>query len=239
MYEREIAELRERIQSSADAWDALGHIGPGATDEHLLTILRLRTFDVDRAAQLILDQVAHRRKHGLDALADMTASDVLGCDESVVAYFLPSWCDGIDRNGHPAYWIKMGRFEIHKVLEHTTFERLQTWHFRERELMMRALRERNMSTITVVIDMSEWHLSLMTPSSMRWVTSLLLADTELLAAYVGRIAILNVPFLFSITWAALSPFMTAATHQKITLVSSAYCARALLTELFDVLPDGY
>lgn len=97
-------------------------------DGCLLRFLRARQFNVPKALSMVEAHVKWRNDYEVAGLKHMRPSDILGCDERVVHYFLPSLQEGFDLQGRPVQWAKQGALYYHELIKHAPRERLIRYH---------------------------------------------------------------------------------------------------------------
>ena len=114
-------------------------------DEHeylrSLRFLRARKFDVAKAFTLVSSDVEWRADKL--SLRRRTSVDVLGSDSLSMYNYFPTWMQGYDKQQRPVSYRQFGKFEIGKVLQLTTMEKLIRFHAWETEAAVRIGLERS------------------------------------------------------------------------------------------------
>lgn len=217
----------------AGLWAELSRLAlKPAEDEHglLLIFLSLRDDDVDGALAMVTANLGWRASLGLDAFAGRPLAEVSGCDEAVVRYRYPAWYDGVDRDGRPVGWAKLGGVDIAAAAKQVSLEQLKMVHLWEREQMLRRLRAARFGCFTLVLDLKHWQARLMSRQALGFVQELLGLDTELFAQRVYAVYVINAPQLFAACFAALAPFLSARMLAMVHLHSSEAVWRPALLE---------
>jgi hypothetical protein len=216
-------------------------------DAYLLRFLRARKFDVPKALAMLLAHLEWRERIGVDAMAARPQSEALGCDESILRYYLPALHVGEDKQGRPVLWSKHGAFEVDSLLLHTTTERLSLSHVWEQEQITRRLREQSLkhsariSQVSAIVDLGGWHTGLMSRASMSYITEQVSTDSDNYPERQGCAILINVPIVFSLCWAVIAPMLDPVTKAKVQIFSSERYWKPALLELMelDQIPEEY
>lgn len=216
--------LCDRLQRENVTWNSLED-----EDEFLklLRFLRARAFDVDKAFQMLRDDVQWREEEDRLKLRNETATDVLNCAdlEKMFGYF-PTWIQGYDKQLRPVSYRKFGKFEIWNILKLTTMDRLIRFHAWETEQALRKMYDTshrvgyNIETFVVVVDASGWRMSLATNDAFVFIKAMATTDSNYYPERLGTVIVINAPFALSFAWKIIQTFLDNVTKRKIRILST-------------------
>jgi hypothetical protein len=213
----------------------------------LLRFLRARQFDVDKAFVMLKNDIEWRSCEGRSILVNQSSKDVLECDIHEMFQYFPTWIQGHDRQQRPIAWRQFGKFEVWNVLKLTTMERLVAFHAWEAEQAIRLVKLQcsiscyNIETFVVVIDASGWGLHLATPDAFRFIQGMAATDSDHYPERLGKLIIINAPYVLSFAWKIISSFLDEVQKSKIKICASQSEWFPELLQLMDEdqIPEQY
>lgn len=215
---------------------------PEETEDHLLLrFLRARKFNVKKSLSMLQKDLEWRDEKKVLSLRDAKEEQVLGCSLSIFSPLLPIWHQGHDRVGRPVIYKKFGSFEIWKITQHTSLENLVMHHVWSMERYMALCRANTkrlgymVETVTLVIDAAGWGLSLFTREATSYLRQISNIDSDHFPERLGRIIVVNAPYLLSVAWKVISAWLDVKTREKIQILRGPYYYEPVLKELID--PD--
>ena len=226
--ERALALLRERLQESGRMSQVKMEVRrPAETvDTFLLRFLRARDFEVEAAYEFLVEDLSWRAKKDVHALKTKTLAEVLGCSEEDAATVMegfPSYQHGFDRSGMPVIYRAYGEFEIWKMTKLTTVDRLVDLHIWENEHSLDAMNARARETgeaveaLFVVIDAADWSIMQATGEAIRYLKGLADADSNHFPERLGRLFVINAPFMLTSVWNIVKTWLAPRTIEKIQI----------------------
>jgi hypothetical protein len=191
-----------------------------------LRFLRARRFDVAKTMEMVRADAEWRADNDVAQLQCQTVYEVLQCDLSVVYTYFPTWTAGFDREGKPVSWRQFGTFDIDRVLQVTTMERLIDFHVWTNEQLLRLMHAKgkltgtNLETFTVVVDAAGWQLSLANQAAYTFVKTLVQLDSDHYPERLGTLLVINAPAALSVAWRAVAGFMDDTQKAKMKIYST-------------------
>jgi hypothetical protein len=213
----------------------------------LLRFLRARQFDVEKAFDMLKEDIEWRETEDLYNLKYQAASDVLNCDLKEMFRYFPTWVQGYDKQLRPIAWRQFGKFEIWNVLKITTMEKLVRFHAWEAEQALRLMHEQtlktgyNIETFVIVIDAAGWNLGLATSDALTFIKGMAYTDSLHYPERLGLLIIINAPYVISFTWNIIKTFLDEVTKNKIQIHSTQSTWFPVLCQYIDVdqIPQAY
>lgn len=205
-----------------------------------LRFLRARKFDVVKAHAMVKADIAWRADKL--TLRRRTSVDILGCDSLSMYAFFPTWMQGFDKQLRPVSYRQFGKFEIGKVLQLTTMERLIRFHAWETEAAVRISLERsralgyNVETFVLVVDASGWSLKLATQDAFTFIKGMASTDSDHYPERLGTMLLINAPSVLSFAWRVIQTFLDDVTRAKIRIMGSD--PKEWQPVLFDLIDRG-
>jgi hypothetical protein len=208
-------------------------------DNQLLRFLRARQFDLDNAAKMFNEYLAWRAEFGTDQIIATfefpELSKVLEC--------YPRCYHKTDKYGRPIYVERLGMANVTQLFKITTSERLLKNHVYGYEKLVNyrlpacSLKQGCfLEQSTTILDLKG--VSLSTFSS---VYSLVSQVSTIAQNYypemLGKMYIINAPYLFSTVWSLVKVMLHPVTQRKIAIVGSSYLPALQETIPLENIPD--
>eukprot|EP00939_MAST-03C_sp_MAST-3C-sp1_P001595 g1595.t1 len=202
-----------------------------------LRFLRARKFSAPKAIDMLTEAYEFKtKKINVMDLREMTAKDVLGCDEGKVNRYWPQYIHGTDRQGRLVAIFKAGLIDAKSLLKLVSIEkftRYLVWRMELTRKLMAMNRERTgyfSESLLLIFDMTGFSIS----RYNREVQKCIQRFTEVLQNYYpesnGATFVINTVTLFKVVWSFASRLLDARTRRKISILSSDYA-----DELHDVV----
>ncbi|KAI9024003.1 CRAL-TRIO domain-containing protein [Hyaloraphidium curvatum] len=220
---------------------------PYETVEHLLLrFLRARSYNVSAAWQMLKADLDWREENDIASLTSRSPDDVLGCPVGVMFEQMPIWVQGFDRKGRPVVYRGFGHTWVSRVLERTTLDGMLNYHTYLNEVFCEALGPASekaghlVDTFTFVVDARGWHVGLATKAAYGFLRGMSVSDAAHYPERLGRIVVINSPFLIHTAWRIISAWLDPVTRAKVSIVSEKD-TKAVLDELIapEELIDDY
>ena len=221
----QVNAVRQVLQAAKD--ENLSGFSSSGDDENAclkaLRFLRARRFDVEKTMEMVRADLEWRADNDMTQLQCQTVYEVLQCDLSVIYMHFPTWVQGTDREGKPVSWRQFGAFDIDRVLQVTTMERLIDFHLWTNEQLLRLMHAKgkitgtNLETFTMVVDAAGWHLGLATQAAYTFVKTLVQLDSDHYPERLGLLLVINAPAVLSVAWRVVAGFLDDTQKAKIKI----------------------
>eukprot|EP00466_Bigelowiella_natans_P009741 jgi/Bigna1/137800/aug1.41_g12508 len=215
---------------------------PSSSEEREQTLcrfLRARKFDVEKSFKMLKDDIDWRKEKDVVALKAQSEKEVLKCDPALLHHYLPVWHQGVDKQNNPVVYKKFGNFEIWNVTKETTIENLVDYHLWQMEHYVDLIHENTkkcdhlVETLTMVIDAKDWRLSLFTNESTKFLYRISKIDSDHFPERLGRLIVVNAPYVLSVAWKVIRGWLDPKTQQKIQIVRGPEEYEPVLKGLID------
>lgn len=193
----------------------------------LLRFLRARKFDVDKAFEMLKNDVEWRSHDSRKNLRLQTAEQVLQCDLTEMYKYFPTWVQGYDKQHRPISWRQFGKFEIWNVLTLTSMENIVKFHAWESEQAIRLMEEQsirtgyNIETFIIVVDAAGWGLRLATSDAYTFIKGMISTDSDHYPERLGMCIVINAPYALSFAWKVIAPFIDEVSKAKIKILGGS------------------
>jgi len=150
---------------------------------------------------------------------------------------------GLDREGRPISFEKYGRADAATMISLLTPEEYLRVHiYKFQNLLMKAEEssktlDKNIETFTLVLDLEG--IKMDTRKTNDFLTVCSLNDADNYPERLGRMIIINTPWVFSFIWKIVAPFIDAKTKSKISIVYGKYTDDLLKYIPMESLPKEY
>ncbi|TPX33606.1 hypothetical protein SmJEL517_g03587 [Synchytrium microbalum] len=231
--ETALAEFKSKL-SAIGAYDPAKH-----SDHLLLRFLRARKFNLDNARKMWLDCEKWRKEFGIEEL--MKTFDFPEAAEVRAIY--PRFYHKADKMGRPIYIERFEKCDLTKLWQVTTPDRMIRNHVYEYEKLINFRLQacsikagRHLEQSCTILDLKGVGLS-----SFKSVYTLVQQVSTISQNYypemLGRMFIVNAPFLFTGVWALVKPMLDEVTVNKISILGASYQEELLKAIEKDNLPD--
>jgi len=208
----------------------------------LLRYLRRCSFDVNKAAVMVRESVLYKNKIGLDKIRTMSAEEILGCPESHVNQYFPSFSHGLDKQGRIVTIYRAGLFDIDSLLENTTEERFlmyTVWRMERIRAMMGQLHCNTgyfSDSQLLIFDQTGFSITRFTSKMRNFVPRWIALLEDHYPEANGTTFVVNAPWLFSAVWAFAYPFIPKITALKISICGTDFQESLFATVMPKMLP---
>ena len=210
-------------------------------DYMLHRFLKARKSDVGKAMTMFLDYIEWRKESCVDEITKNYCFQ----EAAKVAEFYPRFYHKTDKLGRPVYFEILGKMHVDKLFSITTPERLIKGYIREYEKLLNyrfvacGLKEnKHIAQGCSILDLKGVPLSQF--NQVRKVVQQVSAVAQnYYPETLGKMLIINAPFLFKGIWSIVKPMLDENTVAKISVLGSNY--ESELQELIDKenLPEKY
>jgi len=152
-------------------------------------------FNVETTAKLLNEHMAWRKENKID---DFLGRELKKSD--VIKRLIPYSYNGFDVEGRPIYWEKTGKIHAQGVMKQITYEDYLDSHIYGFEFLTKRMEEQSaklgkrIDTICAVFDLDG--VGFQHRSAVPWIASLFSFDQVHYPGIVGRVIILNSPWMF-------------------------------------------
>ena len=189
--------------------------------------LRARNFDVDKALEMLTEDLQWREDYGILHLRQQQPADFCkGFDPNELFARLPILLEGIDNLHRPVIYKMFGAAcEISTLLKTTdeaTLIRYHIWQNEQSLMELRRLSEKyqhNIETWQIVIDAAGWHLGLANSASMSFLKAIASIDSAHYPERLGRLTVVNAPWTLSGVWRVIRLWLDERQKKKIAIMS--------------------
>lgn len=215
VYDQVVAELKADGVFSEERHDAY----------FICRFLRARKFDPAKSKQMIADYEKWRKEFGVEEIVRTFQYE--DADRQVQEIY-PRFYHGVDKEGRPIYIEVLGKLDVKKMMGITTTERILQGFvyefektFSQRFPGCSQVAGRHIETSFTILDLKGVGLFQL-PS----VQSILRDITHISKTYypecVGKIFIINAPFIFSASWRLITPLIDEVTVKKISIMGGSF-----------------
>ncbi|PFH54084.1 glycoside hydrolase family 71 protein [Amanita thiersii Skay4041] len=208
----------------------------GTDDDTLLRFLRARKFDLKLAKKMLRDCQDWRKTvegYGIDKLYRQI--DPFDYPERQAVF--ECWPMWFHKRGRPLNIHQLGNLDLPRLFKTCTPERhwqsvLVNCESLTREILPAASRgaERTIGTVFVIVDLKGfgiqqfWQMKSLARRSFQ-------VSQDYYPETMGQLAIVNAPASFTAIWAAIRPWLSKETAEKVDILGSDY--REVLLDLID------
>lgn len=198
-----------------------------------LRFLRARQFDLEKSLQLLVDCV--NRLYEGDAMlwASRDKDECGNCDIDALKNWYPHCIKGMDKLGRPILWEHSGGINPAVVLSMTTRENLLKYHWWSMEKHLdeaftncakiseenKSELPQNISTVGI-IDLNGFGMAHCTAKMLDQVKGLVAVDNICYPELLGKMFVLNAPWLAVTSWNIVKSWLDPRTIAKIEILGA-------------------
>lgn len=208
-------------------------------DDHtLLRFLRARKFVVDTAVELYNNYLKYRKESGIEKILDIKLPKTKEFNR-----LIPNALHGFDKAGRPIYIEKTGIIDFETVYAHMSDEDLMRHHCWQMEMQIRRCEEssrrlgRTVDTFSSIIDLTG--LSMNARKGVGLIRLMAAHDQVYHPERLGRVYVINAPWVFPFFWKICSAFLDENTTSKIHILGKNYQQELLKDIDADQLPQEF
>jgi hypothetical protein len=134
-----------------------------------------------------------------------------------------------DKTGRPIYIERIGLLNIDKLFSVTTEERLVKYYIQSYEFLLNKifpacskLSGRPVEQTFTILDLEGCSLSMISKRVYGFIKLASSIGQDYYPEILGKMYIVNAPFLFSGVWACIKPWLDDKTKAKIQIIGSGY-----------------
>ncbi|WIA29355.1 hypothetical protein OEZ86_011860 [Tetradesmus obliquus] len=191
----------------------------------LLRFLRARNYIYDKAVKMWLDTIEWRKEYDVDNILENFVFHER--EQFLMAY--PQGYHKTDKLGRPIYIQLLGKIDIGTLKQITTEERMIKFHIQEYERCGKVimpicskLQGRQIDQTFGIMDVKGVGMSHLSGEVKRLMSTLTKYDQDNYPEMLGRICIINAPFVFKAIWGLVKPLLNPRTLSKIQICQTNY-----------------
>lgn len=208
-----------------------------ADEETLLRFLKAREFNVELAHRQYMSTWEWRRNNDIDNIlnAPRPLEEKL---KNVLSYGFHK----IDKEGRPCYIEKTGKADINALLK-LPEDQLIKWHVWNTEKQIEQMNEKSgelnkeITTLVHIHDLSRATLNMR--KALNLFTRLVKLDQEYYPERMGKVFIINTPWIFPVLWKVARSFLDPKTRDKCIVLSSLELNQLIHYFNAEDLPEEY
>jgi len=238
-----IGDVSDEQQRALDAFrkevTAMGCTNPPYDDPYLLRFLRARKFDLTKTMIMWNNFIKWRKDNNVDEISSYQFPEIAD-----VKKFYPHGYFRTDKQGRPIYIERIGNLKIKELFKVTTEERLIKYYIQSYERLLHEMfpacsqaAGHRVEQCVTILDLKGSSTSIMSKQVWDFIKLASNLGQDNYPENLGRMFIVNAPFLFSGIWLVIKPWLDDKTKAKITIIGSKF--EPQLLELIDAanLPD--
>jgi hypothetical protein len=222
-----------------------------AVESASLRFLRARNFDVHKAAQLLSECVQKKTELHASKFAALTPDECADCNVEVMKNWYPHSMMGYDKFNRPILFEKSGSVNPTAIHQMATKDGLIAYHWWTMENALNRMFEGAQSRVgegvvvpiatCVVLDFTGLSMHHCSSKMMDHVKMLVNIDNCCYPELLGKMLVINAPWLAVTTWEIVRRWLDPRTQAKIEILAPGAESTSRLLEFInaDQLPASY
>jgi len=208
-------------------------------DTYLLRFCRARKFEMKAVLEMWDNFVKWRLENDVDNIENFQYTELpLMKTHYKHGYYKT------DKQGRPLYIERIGQLNIDKLFEVTTEDRLVKYYIQSYEHLINKIfpacskkAGKKVEQTLTILDLEGVSLSMIGKRVYNFIKLASNIGQNYYPEILGKMYIVNAPFLFSGVWACIKPWLDEKTKNKIQIIGSGYREELLKNVDAENLPD--